>query len=264
MTSVSIRIKDFNLEFFRNKAPLNVLSNLNLEIQNGEFVVFIGPSGSGKTTLLKAIGGLITSDQKNVKVSGEITINDLSPSVAKKNKYFGFAFQNPVLLPWRNVEKNILLPLELLRISNENSQKYVDGVLKLLNIFEFKDSLPHQLSGGMQQRVNIGRAIIHNPKILLLDEPFGSLDEITREKLNFALHKIQRINKQTILFITHNISEAVLLADKIVILSNRPAKIIEVIISNLPPERDELTLKSKEYLDMLHKTKAKFFTINNK
>jgi len=230
----------------KNYNSLKILNDINLKIKNGEFISIIGPSGCGKTTLLKLCSGL-----REVS-NGQIYINKLSPKLALEKKEIGFIFQNPVLLPWRNAEENVELPLEL--IGETNYGNLPKSMLNLVGLKNFKNSYPNELSGGMQQRVSIARALTFKPSILLMDEPFGALDEITRDKLNLELLNIWE-NKKTsltsILFVTHSIPEAVFLSDKIIILSKFPAKIEKIVEVDLPRPRNIKLRTTKKYLDKI-------------
>ena len=225
---------------------LKVLDNINLRIKPGEFISIIGPSGCGKTTLLKIIGGL-----REVS-DGEISVNQLSTKLALRKREIGFVFQNPVLLPWRTAVENVKLPLEIL--GETNSKKLPESMLNLVGLKNFKDSYPSELSGGMQQRVAIARALTFEPSILLMDEPFGALDEITRDKLNFELLKLWESKKTSllsVLFVTHSIPEAVFLSDKVIVLSKLPAKIEKIIEVNLPRPRKIELKTNKNYLEVV-------------
>lgn len=219
---------------------LDVLSDISFQIKKGEFISIIGPSGCGKTTLLKIIGGLISP------FGGNIAIENKSLNIAIKRRAFGFVFQNPVLLPWRTVLQNIELPLEI--IGGQNPFKKSEELLNLLGLENFGNYYPKALSGGMKQRVAIARALVFNPDILLMDEPFGALDELTRERLNLELLKIWEQTHKTIIFITHSLSEAVFLSDKIIVLSKRPTKIVDIKNIDLPFPREITIKESKEYL----------------
>lgn len=225
---------------------LHVLNEISFNINCGEFVSIIGPSGCGKTTLLKIISGLIKPTK------GEIIINGNPVEIALKRKEFGFVFQNPVLLPWRNALKNVELPLEILDYkSSGNSPR---ELLELVGLKGFEDYYPNELSGGMQQRVAIARALIIDPTILLMDEPFGALDEIMRDKMNLELLRIWRKKKSitsTVIFVTHSIPEAVFLSDRVIILSERPAVVEKIIEVNLPRPRTSEIKYSKKYIELI-------------
>lgn len=220
---------------------LRVLNDVSFQIEEGEFVSIIGPSGCGKTTLLKIIGGLINPSK------GNIAVKNNSVDVALKRRDFGFVFQNPVLFPWRTVLKNVELPLEI--IGDATPLVEAKQLLETTGLKEFTDYYPDALSGGMKQRVSLARALVFNPDILLMDEPFGALDELTREKMNLVLLDIWQKAKKTILFVTHSLSEAVFLADKVIVLSKRPATIAAVREIKLPRPRTIEVKNSKEYLD---------------
>jgi len=222
---------------------LNVLNDISLRIKEGEFVSVIGPSGCGKTTLLKILGGLLPPSH------GNITIKDSSLDIAIKRRDFGFVFQNPVLLPWRTVLQNIELPLEI--IGDQTPFAESEKLLELLGLKGFGKYYPKALSGGMKQRVAITRALVFNPDILLMDEPFGALDELTRERLNLELLKIWEQTHKTIIFITHSISEAVFLSNRVIVLSERPAKIDEIKEIDLPFPRTIAVKQSKEYFQYI-------------
>lgn len=230
-------------KYFNN---LHVLDKISLDVKRGEFISIIGSSGCGKTTLLKIIGGLLRPTE------GEVKINTCTPETALKRKEIGFVFQNPVLFPWRNVIKNVELPLEILNY--KDSRELPQRLLKIVGLEEFENFYPKELSGGMQSRVAIARALAFEPSILLMDEPFGALDEITRDKMNLELLRIlkeERTIISTTIFITHSISEAVFLSDRIIILSQRPAKVEKIISVDLPwPRRTEVKY-SEKYIELI-------------
>jgi len=239
----------------KSYGKLQVLDKIAFEIKEGEFVSIIGPSGCGKTTLLKIIGGLIEP------TGGKVKIGEDTAEMSLKKRKFGFVFQNPVLLPWRNVVRNIELPLEILGSKNSKKTPHVlsstDSVLDLLKIVGlegFEKYYPNQLSGGMQQRVAIARALIFEPSILLLDEPFGALDEITRGHMNSELLRIWQKEEEkisTIIFVTHSIPEAVFLSDRVIVLSKRPAKIEAIIDIDLPKPRIAKIKDSEKYYSLI-------------
>jgi len=225
---------------------LHVLDKISFQTNEGEFVSIIGPSGCGKTTLLKIINGLIKPTE------GNIEFKDKPIKFAANNGLFGFVFQNPVLLPWRNVIKNIELPLEIL--GKKNLKNSSGDLLKVVGLDGFENYYPNQLSGGMQQRAAIARALIFEPPILLMDEPFGALDEITRNYMGMELLRIWQAEKtktSTVIFVTHSVPEAVFLSDRVVILSKRPAKIEKIIDVDLPRPRTTKIKFSKKYFDLI-------------
>jgi len=231
--------KSFPLE--GKKERINVLDNINISITRGEFVTIVGASGSGKTTILKLISGIIKPTSGHVLINGE--------AVKNLRRDTGNVFQKPVLLPWRNILKNILLPVEI--IKGEMTCEYIERAHELIEDMGLKgveEMYPNQLSGGMQQRVAMARALILNPEILLLDEPFGALDSITRERLNLLLLELWHKTKKTVIFVTHSISEAVLLSTQIVVLSKLPGKIKEVIEIDSSKKGDKNNIFSSEYI----------------
>ena len=229
MAASVIDVRGVSLTFTTSDGPVYALSDVNLNVEEGEFVSFIGPSGCGKTTLLRAI-----ADLEQV-TSGSISVNGMSPAQARLSRAYGYVFQAPALLPWRTVERNVALPLEVMELDDVEGR--VRRNLSLVNLSGFEKKFPWQLSGGMQQRVSIARALAFDPKLLLMDEPFGALDEIVRDKLNQQLLELWALTKKTILFVTHSIPEAVYLSSKIVVMSPRPGRIIDVIETKLPPDR---------------------------
>lgn len=243
----------------RGQQPLSVLDGIDLKVSESEFVAIVGPSGCGKTSILKLIGGLLDAAEPHVILGGIVQVNGSSPQEAKIARAFGFAFQNPVLLPWRTVMDNVRLPIELSDGGNHRETKRVEELLDLMDISAFANSYPRELSGGMQQRVNIARALVHEPPILLLDEPFGALDEITRERLNVALRRIHDLKKSTTFFITHSLREAAFLADRVVILTERPTKVKSIIASPLKCPRTPDIQMSHDYLRYVAEIRECFF-----
>lgn len=229
MAAAVIDIKNLSLTFATADGPVYALSEINLEVAEGEFVSFIGPSGCGKTTLLRVIADLEQA------TSGSISVNGLNPTQARLARSYGYVFQAPGLFPWRNVERNVALPLEIMGLPNV--PEVVKRNLELVNLAGFEKKFPWQLSGGMQQRVSIARALAFDPRLLLMDEPFGALDEIVRDKLNQQLLELWDRTKKTVVFVTHSIPEAVFLSTKIVVMSPRPGRIIDVIETNFPRHR---------------------------
>jgi NitT/TauT family transport system ATP-binding protein len=224
-----IEARGVNLTFTTADGPVHALSGVDLTVVEGEFVSFIGPSGCGKTTLLRAI-----ADLEQI-TSGTLTVNSLSPEEARLGQAYGYVFQAPALLPWRTVERNVALPLEVMGLDDIAGR--VSRNLALVNLNGFENKFPWQLSGGMQQRASIARALAFDPKLLLMDEPFGALDEIVRDKLNQQLLELWARTKKTVVFVTHSIPEAVFLSTKIVVMSPRPGRIIDVIETKLPKDR---------------------------
>jgi NitT/TauT family transport system ATP-binding protein len=244
-----IAAQDLNLTFETNDGPVHALKDVNLEIKKGEFVSFIGPSGCGKTTFLRCIAGLETP------TSGEISVNGMTPEEARKARAYGYVFQAAGLYPWRTIGGNIRLPLEIMGFSKSEQAERLDRVLELVELSGFDKKFPWQLSGGMQQRASIARALAFDADILLMDEPFGALDEIVRDHLNEQLLKLWARTEKTIGFVTHSIPEAVYLSTKIVVMSPRPGRISDVIESTLPKERPLDIRDSPEFIAIAHRVR---------
>jgi NitT/TauT family transport system ATP-binding protein len=221
------------------------LSGIDLDIRAGEFVSLIGPSGCGKSTLLRIVGDLIRP------TAGTAEVNGKSPHQARLDRDYGMVFQAPVLFDWRTVEANVQLPLEVMGVPRAERDKRVREMLELVELGGFLRHYPHQLSGGMQQRVAIARALCFQPAILLMDEPFGALDEMTRERLNAEVLRIWARTGTTILFVTHSIPEAVFLSTRVVVMSARPGRITTVVDVDLPQPRTEQTRESDRYYELV-------------
>ncbi len=230
-TNTIIETKNLDLTFQTNDGPVHALSDINLTIEKGEFVSFIGPSGCGKTTLLRVMADL------EKPTGGTVTVNGVSPEQARKSRAYGYVFQAAGLYPWRTVGGNIKLPLEIMGYSKADQNARLARVLELVELTGFDKKFPWQLSGGMQQRASIARALAFDADILLMDEPFGALDEIVRDHLNEQLLHLWDRTHKTIGFVTHSIPEAVYLSTKIVVMSPRPGRIADIIHSDLPRER---------------------------
>ena len=242
-----ITARDLDLTFQTNDGLVFALSKINLDVVEGEFVSFIGPSGCGKTTLLRAIADLEKSS------SGTLIVNGMTPERARLARAYGYVFQAPALYPWRTVERNVGLPLEIMGLDNQAAR--IQRNLDLVNLTGFEKKFPWQLSGGMQQRVSIARALAFDPKLLLMDEPFGALDEIVRDKLNQQLLELWDRTGKTVVFVTHSIPEAVFLSSKIVVMSPRPGRIIDVIDSSLPRKRTLDIRETSEFLKIAHRVR---------
>jgi len=239
-----IEASNLHLTFETNDGPVNALSDVNLIVKKGDFVSFIGPSGCGKTTLLRVLADL------DKPTSGEVTVNGVSPRDARMARAYGYVFQAAGLYPWRNISSNIKLPLEIMGYSKSEQNSRVSKVLELVELTGFEKKFPWQLSGGMQQRASIARALAFDADILLMDEPFGALDEIVRDHLNEQLLKLWKSTNKTICFVTHSIPEAVYLSTKIVVMSPRPGRIIDVIESDLPSDRPLDIRDTKKFIEL--------------
>jgi NitT/TauT family transport system ATP-binding protein len=247
-TSV-VSARHLGLTFETNDGPVNALTGVNLDVNKGDFVSFIGPSGCGKTTFLRVIADL------EKPTSGSITVNGTTPEDARKNRSYGYVFQAAALYPWRTIEKNIALPLEIMGYSAANQKARIDRTLDLVNLTGFGKKFPWQLSGGMQQRASIARALAFDADLLLMDEPFGALDEIVRDHLNEQLLKLWDRTNKTICFVTHSIPEAVYLSTKIVVMSPRPGRVTDIIESTLPKERPLGIRETPEFLQIAHRVR---------
>lgn len=243
-TNSYISFKNISLTYFNSSKnqPTQALSDISFEIKQGEFITIIGPSGCGKTTLLNCLAGLIQPQ------TGEILI-DNKPIKALGQKT-AMVFQDPLLLPWRTVLGNIIYGLEINGVSQDIAQKKAKNILITLGLSEFEKYYPHQLSGGMRQRVNLGRALICNPDILLLDEPLSHLDNQTREQLQLEILRLHQLTKKTFIFVTHMVEEAVFLADKLIILNKRPGNLKKILNIDLKNPRTLKTKESQAFLNL--------------
>lgn len=232
--------------------PVVALKNINLEIKPGEFVSLVGPSGCGKTTLLRTIADL------QQPTTGTISIGGLTPREIRLQQKFGIVFQNPVLYEWRTVRRNVCMPMEIMGVPKKERTNRVTQTLELVGLYNFGKKHPHELSGGMQQRVGIARALALRPKILLMDEPFSALDEFTKEKLHLDVQNIWSKTKKTIIFVTHNIQEAVFLSDKVVVLSPHPGRVSAVVDINLPRPRGLEIRDTIEFNSLVSKVRNSF------
>jgi len=244
-----IEAEGLGLVFETGDGPVHALSDVDLVIEKGDFVSFIGPSGCGKTTLLRVIADL------EQPTAGSITVNGVTPEAARLGRAYGYVFQAAGLYPWRTVAGNVRLPLEIMGYSKEEQRQRVERTLDLVNLGGFEKKFPWQLSGGMQQRASIARALAFDADLLLMDEPFGALDEIVRDHLNEQLLELWARTQKTIAFVTHSIPEAVYLSTRIVVMSPRPGRIIDVIESTLPAERPLDIRETPEFLAMAHRVR---------
>ncbi|MEU6673434.1 ABC transporter ATP-binding protein [Streptomyces sp. NPDC046925] len=232
-TSSAVRLDDVAVRFRTKKKDVTALQDVSLDVRAGEFVAIVGPSGCGKSTLLKLVAGLLTPSSGDVLLGGE--------QVRGPRRDIGYVFQRAALLDWRTARRNILLQAEMRGIPGAEARARADDLIRMTGLGGFEDAYPHELSGGMQQRVALCRALLHEPPVLLMDEPFGALDALTREQMNVELNRIWRETGTTVLLVTHSIPEAVYLADRVVVMSPRPGTITEIIDVGLPPERSYAT-----------------------
>ncbi|HUZ63349.1 MAG TPA: ABC transporter ATP-binding protein [Acetobacteraceae bacterium] len=243
---VVVEAQDLSVRFGATEA----LASVDLTIRKGDFVSLIGPSGCGKTTLLRAIADLAPLS------AGRLVVNGTTPEQARRNRAYGYVFQAPALYPWRNVTRNVMLPLEIMGLPRAERAARAVRYLDLVGLAAFGRKFPWQLSGGMQQRVSIARALSFEPSLLLMDEPFGALDEITRDGLNLHLHRLWHSTGLTAVFVTHSIPEAVFLSTRIVVMSARPGRVVDVIGSELSGPRDLDMRESPAFLRVAHRVRT--------
>lgn len=229
---------------------VKAVEDVSLSIREGEFVALVGPSGCGKTTLLRILGGLLS------KTAGEVLLKGTFVDGPRRD--IGIVFQNPVLLPWRTVLDNVFLPIEVLRLDKQEYLETARELIRLVGLEGFERKYPFELSGGMQQRNAIVRALIFDPSLLLMDEPFGALDAMTREHMNLELLRIWDERRKTVFFITHSIPEAAFLADRVLVMSSRPGRIVGTVKIDLPRPRDRDMMSSPEFGELTKKTRSLF------
>jgi NitT/TauT family transport system ATP-binding protein len=247
VTSPVLAAQSIYKTFASRDGEVKALEDVSLEISEGEFVSIVGPSGCGKTTLLRILGGLLEADQGRVRIDGR--------TLTQPRREIGFVFQNPTLMPWRTVLKNVTLPLEVQGKAGNDHRSRATELLALVGLLGFESLYPHELSGGMQQRVAIARALIHKPSILLMDEPFGSLDAITRNQMNVELLRIWHATGKTIIMVTHTIQEAIFLADRVLIMSPRPGHIQATVPVDLPRPRDAEIYYNESFANLYHQVR---------
>ena len=245
-----IEARGLSLTFETADGPVFALSDVDLDVHAGEFVSFIGPSGCGKTTFLRVVADL---EQPS---AGTVLVNGLTPEAARLARQYGYVFQAPALYPWRTIEKNVMLPLEIIGLPAAERAERARKQLELVDLAGFERKFPWQLSGGMQQRASIARALSFDPARMLMDEPFGALDEIVRDHLNERLLRLWDKTGKTVLFVTHSIQEAVFLSTKIVVMSPRPGRIIDVIACDFPRDRTLDIRETPEFLEVAHRVRA--------
>ncbi len=249
MSEPTISAHSLSLTFPSPDGPVHALSDITLDIAEGEFVSFIGPSGCGKTTFLRCVAALETP------TDGTLTVNGMTPDEARRARAYGYVFQAAGLYPWRTIGRNVTLPLEIMGYSKSDRTERMREVLALVELDQFANKYPWQLSGGMQQRASIARALAFDADILLMDEPFGALDEIVRDRLNEELLDLWKRTTKTTLFVTHSIPEAVYLSTRIVVMSPRPGRITDVIESPLPRDRPLDIRDTPEFLAVAHRVR---------
>ncbi|BBY48275.1 ABC transporter ATP-binding protein [Mycolicibacterium arabiense] len=248
VTPAAISIDDLTVTFSSKRGTTTALEDIDLSVADGEFVTIAGPSGCGKSTLLKVIAGLTNSTRGEVRLRGR--------DVRGPQREIGYVFQRAALLEWRSVRKNILLQAEMRGMSRQAAARRCDHLLEMTGLTGFENAMPYELSGGMQQRVSLCRALLHEPDVLLMDEPFGALDALTREKMNVELHRIWRETKTTVVLVTHSVAEAVYLANRVVVMSPRPGRIVETLDVDLPGHRDYAeTMERPEFIHVANRVR---------
>lgn len=253
MNELQIKVKDLDVTFKDNAGnDVKALTGVNLDIHKGEFISLLGPSGCGKTTLLRSIADLQEPTDGSIRIDGK------TPKEIRMEQKFGFVFQQPVLFEWRTVRKNVELPLEIMYYSKAERIARAEEMLEMVGLKDFMNHFPKQLSGGMQQRVNIARAFALRPEILLMDEPFSALDEFTKEKLHEDLLRIWRQTNKTVIFVTHNIQEAVFLSDRICVLSPHPGRLSAIVDVNLPRPRSLEMRETAQFAELVSKVRNSF------
>jgi len=252
-SNTEIMLKDIGMVYKTTDGrDVTALTSVSLDIQRGEFISLLGPSGCGKTTLLRIIADLLQP------TSGTITVGGESPKAARLKQRYGIVFQSAVLYDWRTVKKNVTLPLEIMHVPKSERSERAEKMLELVGLTDFANHYPNQLSGGMQQRVGIARALALRPEILLMDEPFSALDEFTREKLHIDLLRIWRKTNKTIIFVTHNISESVFLSDRVCVLSPHPGRLSAVVDIDLPRPRTMEMRDTPHFTELVAKVRGSF------
>ena len=245
-TDMAISARDLTVSYSRGGRDLVALRGLTLDVRRGEVVSLIGPSGCGKSTLLKAVADLLPE----ARTTGSLSIGGVSPQDARRQNRFSFVFQAPTLLPWRTVRANVALPRQVASRHADHGEVDIDDLLRRVGLTDFADSYPYECSGGMQQRVAIARALTMSPSVLLMDEPFGALDEITREQVNLELLNILSVDGPAVLLVTHSIDEAVFMSDRVVVLTGRPGEVRAEIDIDLPKPRGREVRLSERFAEL--------------
>ncbi|MGK9269824.1 ABC transporter ATP-binding protein [Williamsia muralis] len=248
VTDAAVSVENLSVHFSSKRGDVTALDNVQLHVREGEFVSIAGPSGCGKSTLLKVVAGLTNASHGSVRLRGS--------EVKGPQRGIGYVFQRAALLEWRTVRKNILIQAEMRGMNKRAAAAKADQLIEMTGLTGFEGALPHELSGGMQQRVSLCRALLHEPEVLLMDEPFGALDALTRERMNVELHRIWRETGTTVMLVTHSVAEAVYLANRVVVMSPRPGRIVEILDVDLPAERDySATMERPEFIAVANRVR---------
>jgi NitT/TauT family transport system ATP-binding protein len=249
----AIFVNGVTRRFRAAETAITALDSVTLDVRRAEFVAVVGPSGCGKSTLLKILTGLLPPSAGETRIDGTVT--------SGPRRDVGVVFQSPLLFPWRTVFQNVLLPADVQKLDRDSSERRAHQLIELVGLSDFKASLPSQLSGGMQQRVAIARALLHDPAILLMDEPFGALDAMTRERMNLELQRLWSESRKSILFITHSIPEAVFLANRVVVMTPRPGRVAEIVDIDLPSRRGLDVMNTPEFGAYVSRIRAHFGSV---
>ncbi len=251
MQEPRIKFEHVSKVFETRSQTIVAVKDYSMEIQKGEFVSILGPSGCGKSTLIRMLDGIIPTTEGKIFIDGE-QVNGKKKIANKFLRKMGFIFQQPNLLPWYTVRENVALPLRVFKLSGAEWEKKVDDLLAMVGLSEYANAYPYEISGGMLQRAGVIRAMVHDPEILLMDEPFGALDELTREQLNMELLEIWKSTGKTIIFITHNIEEAVLLSSRVYVMGTQPGRLVETITLDLPRPRNLSMITQPKFIEYKH------------
>jgi NitT/TauT family transport system ATP-binding protein len=248
-----LSLRDLSLTYETSRGPLEALGPISFDVEDGEFIAVLGPSGCGKSTLLKLLSGLMPPTRGEAILNGQ--------PIDRPRRDVGIVFQKPTLLPWKTVRDNVLVPLRVLGIESPATVKRADNLIAMVGLEAFANHYPHELSGGMQQRVGIARGLVHDPALLLMDEPFAALDALTREQMTLELQSISNTAKKSVVFITHSIQEAAFLADRIIVLSPRPGRIVDIDSVDLPRPRDLASMTSPAFTAICDRLRRHFTSI---
>ena len=252
MAGAALSLRQLGLTYGTSRGPLPALGPLSLEVADGEFVAVLGPSGCGKSTLLKILSGLLPPSGGEARLDGA--------PIDGPRRDVGIVFQQPTLLPWKTVRDNVLVPVRVLGLYSPEYRRKADELIEMVGLGQFADHYPHELSGGMQQRVAIARGLIHEPRLLLMDEPFAALDALTREQMTIELQTIWERTKKSVVFITHSIQEAAFMADRIVVLSTRPGRIVHVETVELARPRGIESMSAPAFVAICDRLRRLFST----
>lgn len=249
MSEPRIKFEHVSKVFETRSQTIVAVQDYSMEIEKGEFISILGPSGCGKSTLIRMLDGIIDPTEGSIYIDGELVAGKKKKISKAMLRKMGFIFQQPNLLPWYTVRENVALPLRVFGLKGEEWEKKVDDLIAMVGLTEYANAYPYEISGGMLQRAGVIRAMVHDPEILLMDEPFGALDELTREQLNMELLDIWKSTGKTIIFITHNIEEAVLLSSRVYVMGTNPGRLVETITLDLPRPRELSMITQPKFIE---------------